>query len=183
MDDRHVVALFLRRAETAIDVLAARYGKRLHRMALNILGDREDAEECVNDTYLAVWNTIPPNEPEPLSAYVLRIGRNTALKRLRGNMAQKRNSTYDLSLEELSGCIGGGDLNEALDARALGQAIDTFLDTLPKENRILFVRRYWFGDSVRSIAQATGLTENTVSVRLNRTRGKLKDYLTQEGFL
>lgn len=183
MEDRHIIQLFLRRAETAVGALADKYGKQLHKLARNILGDREDAEECVNDTYLAVWNAIPPNEPDPLSAYVLRIGRNTALKRLRGNMAQKRNTTYDLSLEELSSCISSCDLNEALNARALGQAIDAFLDTLSKENRSLFVRRYWFGDSVKDIARSVGLTENTVSVRLNRTRGKLKDYLTQEGFL
>lgn len=183
MDDGQIIRLFFRRAETAIDALALQYGSRLHRVALNILGNREDAEECVNDTYLAVWNAIPPHRPDPLAAFVLRIGRNTALKRLRGNLAQKRNTAYDLSLDELSGGIGGCDLSEAIDAQALGQAIDRFLSTLSRENRWLFLRRYWFGDGIQDIARERGLTESTVSVRLNRIRGKLKDYLTQEGFL
>ncbi len=182
MEDKQIIALFLQRAETAIDALAAKYGTRLEHLAANILSDREDARECVNDTYLALWNAIPPNNPDPLSAYVLRIGRNTALKRLRSNMAQKRNTAYDLSLEELSGSLGT-DFQATLDARTLGRGIDAFLDTLPQENRVLCVRRYWFGDSVKDIARDRKLSENTVSVRLNRIRSRLKDYLTQEGLL
>lgn len=183
MEDRHILTLLLKRAESAIDALAEKFGSRLHALATNILADPQDAEECVNDTYLALWNAIPPNRPDPLSGYVLRTGRNIALKRLRSNTARKRCTAYDLSLEELSGCIGAADLQNTLDSRALGRAIDAFLDTLSKENRILFLRRYWFGDSIKTIAAQRHLTENTVSVRLSRIRGRLKDYLTQEGYL
>lgn len=150
---------------------------------MNILGSRQDAEECVNDTYLAIWNVIPPQRPDPLPPYIYRTGRNIALKRLRDNSAQKRNSAYDASLDELAFCIPVGTLEETLDARALGQAIDRFLDTVSQESRVIFLRRYWFGDSIKEIAKGLGMQENTVSVHLSRTRSKLKDYLTEEGFL
>ena len=182
MEDRHIIALLQQRSETAISAIAERLGGRLLAIARNILGSDRDAQECVNDTYLALWNSIPPEEPDPLSAYACRIARNTALSRLRKNSAAKRSGDYDLSLEELTECIGEDTLQRAVDARALGDAIDRFLDTLPKENRILFLRRHWFGDSVKTIAADRGLTESAVSVRLNRTRNKLKDYLIKEGF-
>lgn len=181
MDDRKIIALFFARAEGAIDALAKKFGKGLHRCAQNILGSREEAEECVNDTYLAIWNAIPPAQPDPLAGFVFRVGRNTALKRLRYNTARKR-SGYEVSLDELAGCIAGEDLWETLDARALGRTIDAWLDTLSRENRVIFLRRYWFGDSVRDIARIFGMQENAVSVRLNRLRSKLKDHLIKEGF-
>lgn len=180
MEDGKILDLLWARAESAIEALAEKFGARLHRTAMNILGDFQDAQECVNDTYLALWNTIPPQRPEPLAGFVHRVGRNTALKRLRQNTAQKRNSAYDLSLEELSGCIPGSTMEEAWNAKVLGQAIDAFLDTVSRENRVIFLRRYWFGDSVRDIAQTFSMTENAVSVRLNRLRASLKDYLIRE---
>ena len=144
----------------------------------NILADAQDAEECANDTYLGVWNSIPPNRPEPLRPYVCRIGRNIALNRLRSNTAQKR-SGYELSLDELSGCISAPNQDDGL---ALGRAIDAWLDTLNKENRAIFLRRYWFGDSVKDIATALHMKENAVSVRLSRLRDSLKAYLIKEGY-
>lgn len=180
MDDNRILDLLWARAESAIEALAEKFGTRLHRTAMNILGDFQDAQECVNDTYLALWNTIPPQRPEPLAGFVHRVGRNTALKRLRQNTAQKRCSAYDLSLEELSGCIPGGTLEEAWNAKVLGQAIDAFLDTVSRESRVIFLRRYWFGDTVKDIAQNLSMTENAVSVRLNRLRASLKDYLIRE---
>lgn len=182
MNDRKITELFLSRADTAIYTLAQVYGRQLQQIALNILGSVRDAQECVNDTYLAIWNAIPPNQPDPLCAYVFRTCRNIAAKRLRSNSAQKRNASYDLSLDELADCIGSDDMLQAISARELGQSIDAFLDTLSKENRMIFLRRYWFGDSVKSIAQRMQLTENTVSVRLNRIRGRLKEHLTKEGY-
>lgn len=182
MEDRHIIKLLFDRAEGAIEALAQKFGGRLYTCAMNILGDHRDAQECVNDTYLALWNTIPPQKPDPLSAYAYRVGRNTALKRLRENTAEKRNSAYDLSLDELAGCIPDPAFEDTLDARALGRAIDAYLDTVGKDSRIVFLRRYWFGDSVKDIAAAMGMTENAVSVRLSRTRGGLKDYLNKEGF-
>ena len=182
MEDRKLIALFFERSEQAITALVQRFGNRLYATAYNILNSREDAEEAVSDTYLALWNTIPPEKPDPLAGYVYRTGRNIALKKLRSLRAQKRSSQYDISLDELSAVLSGGNLEENLDARELGFAIDRFLDTLPKQSRILFLRRYWFGDSVKQLSKDFSLTENTVSVRLSRIRTQLKTYLIKEGF-
>lgn len=183
MEDKRIFQLLWQRAEQAIEAMARQYGAQLYRTATNILGRHEDAQESVNDTYLAVWDAIPPETPEPLSGYVYKTGRNIALKRLRYETAQKRRSNLDLSLEELEGCIAGTSLEDEIDARMLGRAIDRFLDTLPAQSRILFLRRYWFGDSVKQIAQDRGMSQNAVSVSLSRTRDKLRSYLTEEGFL
>lgn len=182
MEDKQIISLFWDRAECAIDALRSKYGKGICTTSRNILSDRRDAEEAENDTYLAVWNTIPPAMPDPLSAFVYKICRNSALHILRRRSAQKRWAGYEVSLDELSQTLYGGTLEETLDARALGQAIDRFLDTLNKENRVLFVRRYWFGDDIRTLAKAHGLTQGAVSVRLHRIRVQLKDFLTEEGF-
>lgn len=183
MEDKRIVALLWQRAESALTALADRFGALLHRISMNILNNESDAEETVNDTYLALWNAIPPEKPDPLTGYVCRVGRNTALKRLRENTAQKRNSQYDLSLEELSGCLSGQSLSDEIDARLLGRAIDRFLDTVNRENRVLFLRRYWFGDSVAELAKVFCLKESAVSVRLHRTRAQLRAYLIKEGYL
>lgn len=183
MDDKRIIELLWNRAECALDILADTYGKRLRSTALNILGSVRDAEEAVNDTYLAVWNAVPPDRPDPLTAFICRIGRNTALKKRRDNSALKRAGNYGLSLEELAGCIPGPALEEMVEVRALGRAIDAFLDTVPKDSRVIFLRRYWFGDSVKEIAQSLGMRENAVSVRLSRTRQQLRVYLNKEGFL
>lgn len=182
MDDRHILQLLFDRAETAIDALSRRFGWRLYQIAMNILSSSRDAEECVNDTYLALWNAIPPERPDPLCAYTYRIGRNTALKKLRSNTAQIRNSAYDLSLDELAGCIPDESVWQALDARELGRAIDRFLDTQSRDSRVIFLRRYWFGDSVKDIARTMAMTDGAVSVRLSRVRNALKDYLNEEGY-
>lgn len=182
MDDKKIILLLWNRAERALDALAKKYGPRLLATARNILGSREDAEESVNDTYLAVWNSVPPKQPDPLAGFVCKTGRNLALKRLRDNSAQKRNGTYDLSLDELAECIPGLALEEAVEARELGRAIDSFLSTVSRDTRILFLRRYWFGDSVKDIAKYFGMTVNAVNVRLSRTRAQLRDYLIKEGY-
>ena len=183
MEDAQILKLLWCRAENAIHVLAKKFGPGLFRIAMNILNRREDADECVNDTYLAIWNTIPPKKPDPLSGFVYKTGRNIALNRLRHENAVRRCSAYDLSLDELAACLAGEPLENQIDARLLGQAIDSFLDTVPKNDRILFLRRYWFGDSVKEIAASVFMTPNAVSVQLNRIRNKLKAYLIKEGFL
>ena len=183
MTDQNILQLLFARAEGAIEALARQFGQRLYAIAMNILSSPRDAEECVNDTYLALWNAIPPEKPDPLCAYTYRVGRNIALKRLRSNTAQMRNSAYEVSLDELSGCIAGHTLEETVDARELGRAIDRFLDTLSRENRVIFLRRYWYGDSVSQIAADLNLRPGTVSVRLSRTRDALKHYLIKEGHL
>lgn len=182
MEDRELIGLLLSRSEQAVTALAQRFGKRLFHTAYNILNSREDAEEAVNDTYLALWNAIPPAQPDPLEGFVHRTGRNIALKKLRYQSAHKRSSQYDVPLEELSAILPGGDLEDTLDARALGQAIDRFLDKLPRQSRVLFLRRYWFGDSVTELAKEFSITENSISVRLSRIRNQLKHYLLKEGF-
>ena len=182
MEDRQILQLLFNRAEAAIDALARRFGPRLYAIAMNILCSSRDAEECVNDTYLALWNAIPPEHPDPLCAYTYRVGRNIALKKLRDTSAQMRNSTYDLSLDELADCIPDNCVWDTLDARELGRSIDRFLNTQTKENRVIFLRRYWFGDSVKTIARDMGMKESAISVRLNRLRHALKNHLSKEGY-
>ena len=183
MDDKAIIAGLTARIEDTLNMVAKRFGRSLQHLTMNILGNSHDAEECVNDTYLALWNAIPPAKPDPLAGYVMRTGRNLALKKRRENTAQKRDNRYDLSMDELAEALSGGTLEEITEAKELGRAIDRFLDTLNKENRILFLRRYWFGDSVQTIAKMRGMSENSVSVRLNRIRSKLRNYLIQEGLL
>lgn len=182
MDDKRIIALFHARSEDAIGQFSGQYGAKLLAMAKNIVKDPQDAEECVNDTYLVLWNTIPPQDPHPLLTYACRITRNISLNRLRLHQAQRRRSDYDVSLDELADCIGTSGLEDEMDVRLLGQCINGFLGKLSKENRKLFLLRYWFGESVQTIAANCQLSENVVSVRLNRIRNKLKLYLTQEGY-
>ena len=182
MEDQKIVKLLWMRAEQALEALAKKFGVRLLKTAENILGNRPDAEEAVNDTYLALWNAIPPAQPDPLPPYVYKIGRNTALKHLRSRMAQKRDSYYDVALDELAAVLPGETMEEAFDARELGRAIDRFLSTLDRENRILFLRRYWFGDSIKDLAKEFRISENTLSVRLFRIRDKLRIALNEEEF-
>ena len=181
MDDREIIGLFWARAERAIDALKQKYGKLLLKTAMNILCDRRDAEEAENDTYLAVWDAVPPAQPNPLCAYVLKIGRNTSLKLLRSRTAQKR-SSYEVCIDELADILPDATLEEQTDARELGRAINRFLGTLDKTSRVLFVKRYWFGDDLTTLSKELGLTQSAASVRLHRIRNKLKDYLQKEGF-
>ncbi len=183
MEDRQIIRLLFARAESGISALAAKFGRRLLSTAQNILGNLQDAQESVNDTYLAVWNAIPPREPEPLAGFVYKTGRNLALKKQRDRDTDKRCSRYDVSLEELEGCLSGTSLEDEIDARLPGRAIDRFLDTVPRDSRVLFLRRYWFGDSIKELSAHFAMTENAVSVRLSRIRNQLKLYLIQEGFM
>lgn len=182
MDDNKIMALLFQRSEAAIKALADRFGRRLYATAVNILGSIRDAEESVSDTYLAVWNAIPPRRPDPLAGFVYQTGRNQALKKLRTRTALKRGGNYDLSLEELAGCIPGPALEETVEAKELGSAIDHFLDTQSAQSRAIFLRRYWFGDSVKEIAREFGMKESAVSLRLSRTREKLHKFLVKEGY-
>lgn len=183
MEESRIIDLLFARSEQAIAALERNFGKQLHRLALNILGDRRDAEESVSDTYLALWNTIPPQKPSPLEAFVYRVGKNIALKRFRENAAEKRRGNFDLSLDELEGCIPGPCLEDTVSARELGRAIDRYLATLSPENRRIFLRRYWYGDSVGQIATDCAMTPNAVSLRLLRTREGLRAFLNKEELL
>ncbi len=183
MEDQKIVKLLWQRVESALDALSKKFGKRLMRIATNILGVRQDAEEAVNDTYLAVWNAVPPKEPDPLAGFVYATGRNISLDRLKYITAEKRDSRYDVPIDELANCIPAPALEEKVEARELGLAINRFLGTLNADNRALFLRRYWFGDSVQEIAKDLGLRQNAASVRLGRIRMQLREYLVKEGYV
>lgn len=184
MDDEKIVELFFARNEQAIDELDMKYGKVCHKISYNILNNRLDAEECVNDTYLGTWNAIPPQRPNPLLAFVCKLVRRYSLMRHRANTAMKRNSTYDVALNEIENCISTKErIEDTLEAKALARVIESFLDSLTEENRIIFMRRYWFSDSYEEIAKRMGMTEKNVSVRLTRTRKQLRNYLIEKEVL
>ncbi len=182
-DDSKIVELFLARDEQAILELSAKYGEICLSISNNILKNELDAEECVNDTYLAAWNSIPPEKPDPLRTYIFRIVRNISIARYRSNTSAKRNSFYDTALDELAECLPERiSLEEEVAAAELSRAIDRFLETLDKESRVMFMRRYWYSDGVSDIAKRFRITPNNVSVRLSRIRDKLEKYLKKEGF-
>ena len=184
MDDPKIIELFFARREEAIEALAEKYGGACRRLASNILGSARDAEECVNDAYLGCWNSIPPRRPDPLSTYVLRITRNLAITRYHKNTALKRNSHYDAALEELSEILPAAETAEtALEAAELSAALNRFLEGLDSRERAVFLRRYWYGESVSAIAVFFDLRANTVSQTLGRTRKKLAKFLKKEGWL
>lgn len=182
MDDREIISLFFKREEQAIKETALKYGKLIFRISHNILFSKEDSRECVNDTYLALWNTIPPNNPDPFIAFICKIARNLSIKKLRSKNAQKRSAEV-LPLEELSKDIFTSNTEESLDAKLLGQSINSFLDTVDELSRVVFLKRYWFCDSVEDISESTGISENSVYKKLSATRKKLKFYLETEGVL
>ncbi len=182
MDDKRIVELFLARAETAISEAAKKYGRYCRYIAIRLLGDERDAEEVENDTYLKLWNSIPPKKPDPLKPYVGAIARNIALNRLEERSAQKRGGEVALALEELSECLPDSSGEEMGESFALREALNSFLGTLDPKTRIIFMQRYFYTCSVREIAAARGLKESAVTMLLFRTRQKLKEHLHKEGF-
>ncbi len=184
LEDEKILDLYWARNEQAILATAEKYGAYCTTVAHNILGDAEDAAECVNDTYLRTWDAIPPAKPERLGTFLGKITRNLALDRYRRSTAQKRGgSEYPLALEELGDCLSGGDSTaQALDRRELAAAIDSFLAGLPAKKRNIFVSRYWYFDSIATIAARQDLSESNVSAILSRVRRSLKKHLTERGF-
>jgi len=179
MDDKQIIRLFFERSEQAITELSQKYGDLCMKIARSILNDHQDAEECVNDAYLGAWNSIPPQSPDPLRAYICRIVRNHSLKKLRANTALKRGSQFEVSLSELEDCISGSSLDEQLAVSELTAQINAFLSALPRDDRVMFVKRYWFSESLSEIADTFAITENNASVRLSRIRGKLHQHLKE----
>lgn len=183
LQDSEIIALFYERSEQALTELSMKYGAVCRAVAKNILSDPQDAEECVNDAYLGAWNTIPPQSPDPLVTYLCRIVRNLATARYHANTAQKHNSFYDTALDELEDCLAStATAEDTLTARELSDALDRFLDTLDRESRVMFVRRYWYADSLAEIAERFHMSRNRAAVRLSRTRARLRDYLKKEGY-
>lgn len=183
MDDNQIVILYWQRNEQAIEHTRAKYGRYCRTIALGILEDPLDAQECKNDTYLAAWNAIPPHRPQALSGFLGKITRRIALDRYRANTAEKRGGhTVPLSLEELAECIPAGQsFQEALQARELAQSISSFLRKLPQTERNLFIRRYWYCDSVSQICTRFSFGESKVKTTLMRTRAKLRKHLRKDG--
>ncbi|MBO4971611.1 MAG: sigma-70 family RNA polymerase sigma factor [Clostridia bacterium] len=182
MDDRTIINLFFDRSEDAIKELDIKYGKCCHELSYSIVGNRQDAEECVNDSYLGVWNAIPPKRPNPLLAFVCKIVRNISINRFNANKAKKRNTEYDISLEELGDIIEDPNTleSEYAEKEILGY-IEEFLDMQTQENRVIFIRRYWFSDSLADIGKYTSMSKKAVAARLKRMREKLKVYLEERG--
>ncbi|MBP3319471.1 MAG: sigma-70 family RNA polymerase sigma factor [Ruminiclostridium sp.] len=181
MKDHNIIDLFFAREEAAIRHTDELYGKRLFSLADNILRNRQDAEESVSDTYLRAWETIPPQRPRHFFAYLAKICRNFALKKLDWNQAAKRKAEVVGLTQELELCIPDQARSRDMDALELGQIMEAFLQTLTQDNRLVFLRRYWFGDSIGEIAARYGLSESAVLMRLNRTRTKLRAHLEKEG--
>ena len=180
LPDEEIVNLYFDRSEEAIAACQVKYGKSCHTVAYNILRSDEDAEECVNDTWLRAWNSIPPERPTRLGAWLSTVTRRLALTRYEKKTAAKRNGGLEASLEELSECVTAGSLTIA-DEVALSEAINGFLASLPTRTRMIFMRKYWYMDSIADIAKALGMGESAVKVTLHRTREKFRKHLAKEG--
>lgn len=184
MEDEKIVELFFQRSEEALRELDKKYGRLCHRLSHNILDSWPDAKECVNDAWLGVWNAIPPARPNPLQAYVCRIVRNLSLKRYYRENAAKRSGAYTVAMEELEEYLPASNTVEAeIEAKELTRVIESFLDRLTVENRVIFMRRYWFSDTYADIADRMGISEKNVSVRLTRTRREMRKYLSERGIM
>lgn len=183
MEDLQIIQLFFDRSEEAITALSEKFGRYSSTIAHNILGNTSDAEECVNDALLHVWNAIPPKRPDNLKTFVGRITRNLALDAYDKRTTQKRGGGQTaLALDELSEVIGNGaDPAEHLEAEELSELINNFLAALPEDKRVLFMKRYWYLESIRDIAIDQAMTESGVKTALFRIRQQLKEELTKEG--
>ena len=180
MIEEEIIGLFFAREEQAIHELDIKYGKVFYKTSYNILKNELDVEECVNDAYLGTWNTIPPTKPHSLLAYVCQIVRNLSLKCYYMKKSIKRNSTYDMAMEELDSCFSlTSTVEDEIETKELAQMIEDFLDTLSLENRVIFLQRYWFSDTYSDIAKKVGISEKSVSVRLVRIRKKMREYLME----
>ena len=183
MEDRQIVELFWARAALAVPAASEKYGSYCAAIARRILPVEEDAEECVNDTWLQAWNAIPPARPADLRAFLGRIPRNLAFNRYKALQADKRGGgNLPLVLEELAECLSGGDVEQELDALALTRAIESFLENLPAEKRQMFVSRYFYARSNGEIARMLGRREGTVAMALSRLRKQLQTHLKERGF-
>ena len=181
MEDRQIIELYWNRAEEAIRETSIKYGRLCQYIAQNILSSPEDSEECVNDTWLGLWNAIPPKRPERLSAFVGRVVRNLALKRFDYLTAAKRSPEAVCSLEELEDCVSGRtSVEDEVENRRIEEAIDNFLWSLGEEKRTIFIRRYWYFDSIDHICLHTGYSQSKVKSMLFRTRQKLREFLESE---
>lgn len=182
VEDREIVALYHARSETAVAETARKYGAFCLRIALNLLGIREDADECVNDTYLAAWTRMPPELPASLRAFLGRITRNLSISRYRQMRAQKRYAGMEALLSELDDCVPSPEtVEQVLDAMELTRHIENWLGTLPERERRLFVRRYWYGEALGTLSAADGAKPEQLAQLMFRLRRSLRTHLEAEG--
>ena len=182
MEDREIVDLYFARSETAIAESDRKYGSYCRYIAERIVGNIGDAEECVNDTWLSAWGAMPPARPARLSTFLGKITRNISINRREYNSREKRGA-YAIALDELSECISDEGAGEVSDSLTIREALNSFLSSLKPQERIVFVKRYWYVESVAEIARETDLTVSNVKITLHRLRKKLKEKLETEGII
>ena len=182
MEDKQIIELFFRRDESALVETANKYGTFCLCIAMNVLSVKEDAEECVNDTYHTAWNQIPPTKPDSLKAFLGRIVRNCSISKYRALHAKKRFNGLEIMLSELKDCIpAAGGVEQEIEAKELTEYINIWLEGLKTEDRVLFVRRYWCGDEIRELAKNCGVSATKMTQKMLRLRRKLKAFLTEKG--
>ena len=181
MEDSRIIDLFWARDEAAIGQTDAAYGRRLQALANRILNNREDAEESVSDTYLKLWEIIPPQRPNHFYGFIASICRHLSLHKVNWNLAAKRNAEIVALTEEMELCIPDTRRDVELEDREVGRLMDAFLEDLSRETRLIFLRRYWHADTIAEIAARYSITESKVKMQLSRTRARLRTYLEQEG--
>ena len=183
MEDQGIVELFFDRSEQAIVETDKKYGGYCYTIAYNILASREDSEESVSDTYFSAWNTIPPRKPTLLQAFLGKITRHISIDRWRKQTAQKRGGKeLTLALEELGECLDTRGMEAEITSRELTRVLNSFLASLPETERNVFLCRYWYMDTIETIAKITGFSQSKVTSMLHRSRGKLRKQLTEEGY-
>lgn len=182
MEDQQIIELYFQRDERAISETAAKYGGFCTHIAMNILSLKEDAEECVSDTYFSAWKQIPPTVPAVFKAFLGRITRNLSISKFRAMRAKKRFNGLEVMLSELEECLPSSEnVEQLVEAKQLSECISSWLDSLPEEDSALFVRRYWFGEEVQILAKKCGITSGHMAQKMLRMRKSLKAFLEQEG--
>ena len=181
MDDDKIISLYWKREERAVEETQSKYGKLCYSVAYGVLHNSEDAEECVNDTYVRAWNSIPPEEPDNFAGYLCRIVRNLAIDRIKMYSAEKRQGQTAI-MDELEGCFPAcEDTDRVIDKMSMTKAFERFLSSEPPAHRMIFMRRYFYLDSIGDIARAMKMTNGGVRASLHRIRKRLKKYLEEEG--
>ena len=184
MDDKMIIDLFFSRSENALSELERKYGISMQSISYNILKNREDAEECVNEAYMSLWNAIPPERPEPLFAFASRVVRNISLNRYKHNKAKKRGGGFDIALEEIADIIPSEQGVEAeCENNEIREALNDYLATLSSENLYIFMRRYWYMEDVRDISRAMNISDQAVYLRIDRMKKKLNKFLEKRGVI